>query len=194
MNTLVYDTSCKLLNEKELLSKKTTSFTAIISGASEVFCLFPGEVEFVGTFNGMQSIDILINGHELIRYLNLDHADCRKGMVLTHGEYCGKVNKKRGLGFEYCTQWQGQSKYPVRLCGRTFYKQNPIDILNGIYEPPQEIGITYAYTSHKTDAEFEDYQMDEWRPGDYNYRMEVQDADEDIEKHIEASLFAKKSG
>lgn len=164
MKAITGKDSCVLVNENELNSSKVTSFTALISGADEVFCLFSGTAEFVGSFGGQQSVSLLVNKHEMIRYLNLVDTPWMRGNSIAEGDTIGKAHKKKYLGFEYCTQWKGDSKYPVRMCGRLFYKQNPMDILNGIYVPPKDIALVEDFVPANATVEFTEDQVNEWLP------------------------------
>jgi len=162
LKALTGSTSPVLLNERELNSSKVTSFTASFLGVNEVFCLFPGSAIFVGSFDGAESVNILVNKHELIRYTNLAVAPVVRDSQVPKGQKIGEVSPRKRFGFEYCTQWQGDSKYPVRFCGRLFFKQNPKDILNGIYVPPRDIELIEDFVPYYTDVEFTSEQAGEW--------------------------------
>lgn len=156
--------SCVLVNEKELKNTKTTSFTAIISGVDEVFCLYPGIVEFIGSVDGKQSVSVLVNNHEMIRYLNLRTTSeyLVRGEQLFAGDTIGIPYRRGELHLEYCTQWRGDSKCPIRMCGRQFFKQNPLELLEKKYVPPKDLTVLETFTPGDEEYEFTDEQLTEW--------------------------------
>ena len=162
MKTLTGGKTCKLINETDLNSNKPTSFTAKFSGVSEVYCLFTGTVEFYGYYNGVGTVTVLVTNHEIVRYINIDNIQLERNQFLEPGTLIGKANKRKGLAFEYCTQWRGESKYPIRLNNRTYYKQNPIDLLNGLYIPPRELEVEYGINRPDDTVEFTKEQLSEW--------------------------------
>lgn len=142
-----------LANEKDLSSSKPSSFTASFLGVKEVYSLFPGEVLYVGIYKELGTLTILVSDFEIIRYLNISDIQVNKGDQVSTNRYLGVVNNKYGLQLEYCSQWQGSSVMPVRLNNRTFFKQNPLDILNGKYKPDYHKEIERGYTFPDTTKE-----------------------------------------
>lgn len=138
--------TCKLDNEKELASSRATTFTATISGVTDVFSLFPGKVLFLGFFEGMGTISIAVSNHEVIKYMNFDSILVTQFSKVNRGTRLGSIHSRKGLQLEYCTQWKGESKFPSRFNNRLFYKQRPLDILNGIYVPKMQVDIEYGLT------------------------------------------------
>ncbi len=165
-NILSGTSSCVLVNERELKSAKPTSFTAIISGVDEVFCLYPGIVEFIGSVGGKQSVSVLVNNHEMIRYLNLRSTSdyLIRGEQIFAGDTLGVPYRRGILHLEYCTQWKGDSNYPIRMCGRQFFKQNPIELLDKIYIPPEDLTVLETFTPEGEEYEFDEEQLSEWSP------------------------------
>ena len=154
-------TTCVLTNEASL----STSSTAIITGVNEVYCLFTGTVEFIGMSNNLWTITMYANTEEIIRYGNLKEAYWNKGDSISAGIQIGTASKLKGLSFEYCSSWKGQSKFPIRIGNRTFYKQNPKDILDGTYTPPRDMLVSKKYTRPKKDKiELTDEELTEWEP------------------------------
>lgn len=162
MKTLTGGKTCKLINESDLMSKRPTSFTAVISGVDEVYCLFPGTVEFIGSYKNDGTVTLLVTNHEIIRYLHLDDIPVIRNSLIETGAFLGKVPKRKNLEIEYCTQWRGESKYPIRLNTRTYYKQNPMDLLNGLYAPPREYAIEDGINRPNDTVELEPEQLLEW--------------------------------
>lgn len=157
-------TSCKLNNEDNLKKSNPSTFTATISGVTKVYNLFPGTVLFLGFYKKMGTVTVAISNHEIIRYCNLQDIQCWVNRPITKGQLVGTAFTASGLQFEYCTQWKGDSIYPVRINNNLYFKQNPLDILNGIYTPVKETNI--QYTSLKVDdkVQFTSEQLLEWGP------------------------------
>lgn len=124
-----------LTNEKELKSSKPSTFTASFSKAEKAFSLFPGKVMFIGQFKNTTTVNVAVSDHEIVRYMNLTDVQVKQGAQITKGRYLGSVINNKTLDVEYCSQWQGDSVRPVRIENRTYFKQNPLDILEGMYVP-----------------------------------------------------------
>ena len=160
--TLASNGNCILKNESNLSSKKPKDYTAILTGFTIVNNLFAGTVVYIGVYQGKGSVYVQVSSHEMIRYLNLQSIQVYKGTKLDKGAFLGTVSSKVGLGFEYCSQWKGDSIYPVRNDNKLYYKQNPIDILNGKYQPTAPISIQPGITLLKDKMEFTKAQLPEW--------------------------------
>ena len=160
--TLTGNTTCKLNNEKDLLSQNPQSYTATISGVNKVYSLFPGTVLFLGFYKGVGTLSVAVSNHEIVRYLNLTEIQEWSNSKVETGTYLGTANSRTGLQIEYCTQWKGESKYPVRINTDLYFKQNPIDILNGIYTPTNETDIRKGITRPNDIVTFTDDQKKEW--------------------------------
>lgn len=182
-------TTCTLKNEAELTGDKPTSFTALITGVSGVFNLYRGKVLFVGSYDGIYSVNILVNDHELLRYCYLGEVESLLAEdVVEAGRKLGKVAKNRTLGFEYCTQWQGNSNKTVRMCGRLFFKQNPLDILNNLYQVPEPITIVEDTTPEALEYDFTDEEIDsgEWDiEPDSEEELDLYTGDEEDQEDVE---------
>lgn len=161
---LLANTDCKLVNEQDLTSKKPSTFTATISGVSKVYNLFPGTVLFLGYYKDMGTVTIAVSNHEIVRYLNLKDIQTWNYASVTAGQYLGEAYSRSNLQFEYCTQWKGDSVYPVRIDNKLYYKQNPIDILNGTYTPINQINVQNGIVKLKSKVEFTPEQLLEWGP------------------------------
>lgn len=166
LKTLSGGSDCKLDNEKDLRSSKPTTYTATISGTKNVYSIFPGTVLFLGYYKGTGTIYLCISNHELIRYMNLKDFNVWKGQDIEKGTLLG-ASSNVPLQFEYCTVYQQDSKYPVRFANRTYYKQNPIDILDGVYWPYKEITIKSGIVLPNNKYEFTEEQKREWYSQDY---------------------------
>lgn len=162
MKSLTGTTKCQLKNEKELLSKRPSSYTATISGAKKVYALFPGTVLFLGFYKNMGTLVMSVSNHEIVRYLNMKNIQAWTLQEINEGDYLGEPFSNPGLQFEYCTQWKGSSVYPVRTNNKLYYKQNPIDILNGLYIPEKEITIEPGITRPDDIITFTEDELKEW--------------------------------
>ena len=164
MQALTGATSCKLKNEEDLKKSAPSTFTATISGAKQVYNLFPGTVLFLGFYKGMGTVTVAVSNHEIVRYCNLKDIQCWVNRSIAAGQLVGTAFATSGLQFEYCTQWKGDSVYPVRVNNNLYFKQNPLDVLNGVYKPIKETNI--HYTSLKVDdkVELTPEQLLEWGP------------------------------
>lgn len=160
MNLLSGGKTYKLQNEKDLRSNRPSNYTATISGFKEVFNILPGTVLFLGFYKGTGSIYVEVSKHEMIRYMNFKTIDVWNGMELVKGTQLGVLDKP--LQFEYCTVYQQGSPYPVRFDFRTYYKQNPIDILDGVYWPYREISISNGVIRENNVYKFSEQERKEW--------------------------------
>lgn len=161
---LLTGSTCKLDNESDLKSKKPKTFTATISGVSKVYNLFPGTVLFLGYYQNMGTVTIAVSNHEIVRYLNLKDIQIWNSSKISAGQYLGETHKNKPLQFEYCTQWKGDSLYPVRVKNSLYFKQNPIDILEGLYVPENELNVKYGAVTTSTKIKFRPEQLSEWGP------------------------------
>lgn len=97
-----------------------------------VYNLFHGQIVYIGASNGRAVVNVKCNPSEVLRYGNLKELTCAKSYYAEKGAQLGVADGF--VIFEYCTLWKGNSVYPVRINNFTYYKQNPSDILNGLYE------------------------------------------------------------
>lgn len=164
MKALTGTTTCKLNNEDDLKKANPKTYTATISGAKKVYNLFPGTVLFLGYYRKMGTVTIAISNHEIIRYCNLENIQYWSNSSALKGQYIGTAYARTGLQFEYCTQWKGDSIYPVRIENKIYFKQNPLDILNGSYVPTNEVSIKYANLRPEDKVVMTANQLLEWGP------------------------------
>lgn len=139
------NTRAKLINEDNLNSEKPSSFTATFSGVDKVYSIFPGQVIYIGVYKDLGTLSVKVSDFEIVRYLNLTDIQVTPGETFNEGTYLGVANKQYGLQFEFCSTYQGDSKYPVRLNNETYFKQNPIAVLNGKYTPTYNKIVTEGY-------------------------------------------------
>lgn len=156
--------NCKIVNETDLSSKNPSTFTATISGIKQVHNLFPGVVLFLGYYKQMGTITIAVSNHEIVRYLNLKNIDTWNYCNVTKGQYLGETHSNKPFQIEYCSQWKGNSSYPVRVDGQLYFKQNPISMLKGEYSPINEINIQNGVLRLNDKIKFTEDQLLEWGP------------------------------
>lgn len=176
MDSLVLETltgeqksKAKLINEDNLKSSKPSSFTATIKDITKVHAIFPGRVLYIGYYEGMGTVTILVSDKEIVRYLNITNIQVPIGNIIKKNTYLGDADKKYGLQFEYCSEWQGASKMPVRLNNATYFKQNPIEIFEGLYVPEYVIVPEQGYVDPDTTSELTPEQKNEF--GDYMFAI-----------------------
>ena len=161
MSMLTQGSDCVLQNEEDLRSDNPTSFTAIIKGVDEVCALVGGEIKFVGSTDSSGSVSVAINDNEILRYAYLSEPYGKFGDEVSVEQPVGRA-KNSILKFEYCTRWQGTSEFPIRIDNQLYYKQNPIDILDNVYEVINEIDVYEDYNRPQDTLEFTDEQLEEW--------------------------------
>lgn len=136
---------------------------------NEAFSIAYGRIVFVGHDGAHNTITVRINDNEVLRYAHLKNYEFRAGSVVTAGIRLGRADKF--VRFEYCTSWQGESKFPVHIGKFCYYKQDPTSILEGSYMPrtiaqmPREFTHVYnadvEYTNDTQKAEFGDNRAQE---------------------------------
>lgn len=104
--------------------------TAQIQHSGRIYPVADGHVLFVGTTKGIYWVTIQHDSGECTRY-GLSTCNVAANDYVKSTSVIGTV--KKYVYFEYCTEWQGESLLPVRIYKKTYYKQSPNDILNGLY-------------------------------------------------------------
>lgn len=89
--------------------------------------------------DGTWSISVKVNHNEVLRYCHLKNRQFGLAYTIRKGIKIGDA--KEYVRFEYCTTWQGNSKFPVRLVNYTFFRQDPTDILEGRYTVMHENAV-----------------------------------------------------
>lgn len=155
------DSKAYLANEDDLKSKKPENFIATIKNIDKVYSIYPGKILYIGVYKEMGTVSVQVSDFEVVRYLNLKNIQVINGSTISAGQYLGEASKQYGLQFEYCTQWQGESVFPVRLQNVTTFKQNPIDLLEGKYTPEYNPPVTEGYTDPRDVQELTQPEIDE---------------------------------
>lgn len=92
-----------------------------------------GKVIFIGSDFKSQCVVVQINQDECIRYNNLSSVSVSLNEIVQRGTIVGQTSNS--ISIEYFTTWQGNSKTPLRISTKTYYKQSANDIIVGLYEP-----------------------------------------------------------
>ena len=90
-----------------------------------------GTVLYIGKQNGLYVVTVQCNANECLRYCNLKTCDVDLNDSITEGSVIGIANKY--VCIEYCTTGN-KNRYVVRIYNKTYFKQNPMDILEGKYD------------------------------------------------------------
>lgn len=91
-----------------------------------------GKVLFIGKTDRYYIVTIQCNSSECVRYGHLLSVDVKLNDEVTEGKVIGQADKF--VLFEYCTVAKGDSKFPVRIYSKTYFKQNPMNLLDSKYE------------------------------------------------------------
>ncbi len=137
----------------------TDTISAIKSArvsCENVYNIAKGEIVDIEASGERAVINVKCNPSEVLRYGNLVEVNCAKTNNAEIGAHLGKADKY--VIFEYCTAWQGQSVYPVRINGMTYYKQNPTDVLNGSYTVRADGAQEQGYVLNRNRVRFTDEQ------------------------------------
>lgn len=111
--------------------------SGFVLNTTELYNICPGKVVDVNNDNDGYSVSVLINSSQLIRYTHLKEVFVSENDQIFIGDMIGFANKKSI--FEYCTDTQKDSIWPVRIHNMTFYKHNPDEILTDKLRPQIEI-------------------------------------------------------
>lgn len=128
MIDILTGTAGSVIDNKDNISKILSARVL----CDNVYNLFHGQIVYIGASNGRAVVNVKCNPSEVLRYGNLKELTCAKSYYAEKGAQLGIADGF--VIFEYCTLWKGNSVYPVRINNFTYYKQNPSDILNGLYE------------------------------------------------------------
>lgn len=162
LKTLTGSTTAKLKNESDLKKTNPSSYTATFTGVNRVYNLFPGTVLFLGYYKGLGTITVKVSPYEIIRYCNLTDMRVWYNSEVETTTFLGVADLHKGLQLEYCTSGPETSKFPVRINETTYYKQNPIKILDGEWTPQQSSLPQMSSVSNKNPIKFTEDQLLEW--------------------------------
>lgn len=112
-----------------------------------VYNVAHGQIVFIGAENGRAIINVKCNPSEILRYGNIKELNCAKGYYADIGAKLGVADSY--VEFEYCTLWRGNSNYPVRVNDKTYYKQDPTEVLNGLYTVRKDGAQEQGYTLNR---------------------------------------------
>ena len=132
LDALTHSKSVTVTNSDNLRTAYPASLTATLTGASSCYVLNDSTVVDIGKVRGKYVVSTRVNAYEIVRYRNLKSVGVKINQKLSKGAYVGKASKNTLL-LEYATSWRGNSNLCVRISNKTYFKQNPIDILDGTY-------------------------------------------------------------
>lgn len=151
LKTLTGSTTAKLKNESDLKKTSPSTYTATFSGVKKVYNLYPGTVLFLGYYKGLGTITVQVSPYEILRYCNLTDIQVWFNTEIETDDFLGIADPHKGLQIEYCTSGPDTSRFPVRINETTYYKQNPIELLNGNWSPEEPTEST-DYLSFPSDT------------------------------------------
>lgn len=123
----------------------------------DVFSVTEGKVIYIGQDpdDSTYSVNIQVNLNEIIRYSHLETYSVSPYTKVSLKEKIGTARDY--LIFEYCTSYQGESEFPVRINRGTYWKQDPSDIAEGKYTPTPVQEVTLNATDGNYAPELSDY-------------------------------------
>ncbi len=80
--------------------------------------------------NNRYVVTVRFDSSTILRYCNLNSVDVKTGQYIHPSDKVGDTSYGRGQ-FEYATQFQCDSNWPVRIEEYTYYKHDPLDVLTG---------------------------------------------------------------
>ena len=104
-----------------------------------------GKVLYIGKSDRYYVVNIQCNSSECIRYGHLLSINVKANDDVKEGQLIGQADKF--VLFEYCTVAKGSSKYPVRIYTKTYFKQNPMKILESKYDIITSLGVDVVKTT-----------------------------------------------
>lgn len=144
--TGIKDPTKKLI--KDYWSMKTPKCTSINVFTDNVYNMMEGySLDAIEnqTPKGLRYIVTMKISNELIiRYLNLKELYLPDRSCVEPGFLIGKADKY--VGIECCTRVRSQ--YPVRIGDRTYYKEDPAEVLLNDYEPEIHTRTFYQIVSY----------------------------------------------
>lgn len=113
-----------------------TNHTGVDIAGSEIYSMCDGVVVQVGTgSDNKYAVTVQYDVHRCVRYLNLLTASVVPGQLIKLGDSIGKADKF--VHFEYIiTASLTNPVFPVRIGTVTYYKYNPIELVQGTTQLP----------------------------------------------------------
>lgn len=134
-----------MIEVKQTKTTVTGRVIGLVIPADSVSSLYPGRVVYIGYDGTSYTINVRTNVNEVLRYGNIDSVLIRVGDDVMAGQEIGIV--KESYLLEYATTWRAESECPVRIADVTYYKQDPTEIVSGMYDLRQEASVDYKATS-----------------------------------------------
>ena len=136
--------------------------TSVDIVTNDVYSVSDGKVIFQGKFeNNTISVAVQINNSQVLIYGNLIDTELRPGMSVSTYDLIGHTADY--VKFEYCTSAQSNSKWPFRPNENTYFKQDPMQVLEGRVILTNYKSKTYEYaTEYVDEIPTEDEQIKEF--------------------------------
>lgn len=147
ISTLTGD-SASVIENKDTVAK----YNSARLKCENVYNVAHGQIVYIGAENGRAFVNVKCNPSEVLRYGNLKELTCDKGYYADVGAQLGVADGE--VIFEYCTLWQGESNFPVRINNWTYYKQNPSDVLSGAYTVRKDGAQEHGYILNRDRVRF----------------------------------------
>lgn len=128
----------------------------------KAYTLFPGVITYIGVANGRYVVSVQTNQDEVIRYGNISTLASKicASYRIDEGKLIGSSNGN--IVIEYCTTWSSGNNYSVHINGRTYYKQNPVDIIEDVYDVESFNKVTNFSNTGMYTHDFDSYQESEF--------------------------------
>ena len=144
-------------------SNKAPYVTGVDIITSDVYNLAYGQIVYIGQYEGHYLVDIKSNNNEVLRYCNLNYVNVQPASYIREGTKIGTAQKY--VHIEYVTSWRGDSVFPVRINDLTYYKQDPQDVLDGVYTVVPTATLDYAAHDKLNPVEYTEEQKAEFTGG-----------------------------
>lgn len=115
-------------SRKDKLFSRYGFHTGIDLYATGVYSLSSGVVISVGLDGKHYAVTIQYNSFSALRYLHLKETAVQAGQAVQSGFHVG--NADQYVHFEYVTKEQKESIWSVRIGTMTYYKHNPLDMID----------------------------------------------------------------
>ena len=146
ISTLTGSSSSKIIRKWTTTVPYVTGYDIATSAAYSVTY---GKVVYIGQeLDGTFTVCVSCNSNEMLRYGNITELYVGASDEVATKQELGRVNKYVHL--EYVTRWQGSSRFPVRINQYLYFKQDPVDIIDGTYLPAKDAPIQLDPTRNRS--------------------------------------------
>ena len=98
----------------------------------EVISFNKGKVIYIGSSSGVYVVVVQCNSNECLRYLNLETVAVKLNDHVDGSTLIGTVHSFAEL--QYCATWKNDSTSVIRVYSKTYYLQDPMPFVRGVYE------------------------------------------------------------